>query len=57
MFHVKHSDMPPPPAQAVDVFGDRLDLAMGYAEMLATAGVERGLLGPAKSSGYGTDTF
>ncbi|MFN8087651.1 MAG: 16S rRNA (guanine(527)-N(7))-methyltransferase RsmG [Mycobacterium sp.] len=46
MFHVKHSDMPPPPAQAVDVFGDRLDLAMGYAEMLATAGVERGLLGP-----------
>lgn len=34
-----------PPA-AVKVFGDRLDAAMRYAELLATAGVERGLIGP-----------
>lgn len=46
MFHVKHSDTPPPPAHAVDVFGDRMDLALRYAEMLAAGGVERGLLGP-----------
>lgn len=46
MFHVKHAETPPPPAPAADVFGDRLDLAVGYADMLAAAGVERGLLGP-----------
>jgi 16S rRNA (guanine527-N7)-methyltransferase len=28
------------------VFGDRLPLAIRYAELLATAGVERGLIGP-----------
>jgi 16S rRNA (guanine527-N7)-methyltransferase len=50
MFHVKHVD---PCAQdaavpdaAADVFGDRLGLAQRYAEVLATTGVERGLLGP-----------
>lgn len=35
-----------PPAAADNVFGDRLPLAREYAEFLATAGIERGLLGP-----------
>ena len=35
-----------PPAKAVDVFGDRAALATRYAEILTSAGVERGLLGP-----------
>jgi 16S rRNA (guanine527-N7)-methyltransferase len=50
MFHVKHID---PCAQdaavpdaAAEVFGPRLGLAQRYAEVLATTGVERGLLGP-----------
>ncbi|SIR99299.1 16S rRNA (guanine(527)-N(7))-methyltransferase RsmG [Williamsia sterculiae] len=34
------------PAQAARVFGDRLPLAERYADLLATAGVERGLIGP-----------
>ena len=57
MFHVKHvnpcegSASPAPPAEmeseaAAALFGSRLDLAQRYAEMLAGAGVERGLLGP-----------
>lgn len=36
---------PAPPA-AVEIFGPHLDTAMAYAEILATTGVERGLLGP-----------
>lgn len=36
----------PPPASAAAVFGARLSLAHRYAELLATAGIERGLLGP-----------
>jgi 16S rRNA (guanine527-N7)-methyltransferase len=31
---------------AATVFGDRLPIAVRYAELLATAGVERGLIGP-----------
>jgi 16S rRNA (guanine527-N7)-methyltransferase len=58
MFHVKHGDgldpagtrdstgPGPAPAAAAELFGTRLDLASRYAETLATAGVERGLLGP-----------
>ncbi|ORA14931.1 16S rRNA (guanine(527)-N(7))-methyltransferase RsmG [Mycobacterium arosiense] len=59
MFHVKHVDTTdaagsagertgkdPVPEAAVAVFGERLGIAMGYAAALATAGVERGLLGP-----------
>lgn len=42
MFHVKHTA---PPA-AAEAFGDRLDLAVRYAELLAGPGIERGLLGP-----------
>ncbi len=43
MFHVKHVA---PPAAAEGVFGERLELAQRYADLLATAGVERGLIGP-----------
>ncbi|MBB1029823.1 16S rRNA (guanine(527)-N(7))-methyltransferase RsmG [Dietzia sp. SLG310A2-38A2] len=40
-------DVPPaPPGGAESVFGDRLDLAVRYVEILATAGLERGLMGP-----------
>jgi 16S rRNA (guanine527-N7)-methyltransferase len=62
MFHVKHvggfdgaaapaeaSDAVgpgPAPAAAAEIFGPRLEIAERYAEALATAGVERGLLGP-----------
>jgi len=34
------------PAQARDVFAARLPHAIAYVELLATAGVERGLIGP-----------
>jgi 16S rRNA (guanine527-N7)-methyltransferase len=54
MFHVKHivpgkraaSAVPPPPETAGAIFGPRLDLARHYAELLADAGVEWGILGP-----------
>lgn len=38
------SDAPPP--AAVEVFGDRLPLAVRYASLLGGSGVERGLIGP-----------
>ena len=37
---------PPGPPEAADVFGGALDLARRYAELLATDGVTRGLIGP-----------
>jgi 16S rRNA (guanine527-N7)-methyltransferase len=37
---------PPVPPEAADVFGGALDQARRYAEMLATDGVTRGLIGP-----------
>jgi 16S rRNA (guanine527-N7)-methyltransferase len=59
MFHVKHvgqsdrAHSPEPsdaavslPEAAAAIFGPRLEIAHRYAELLATAGVERGLLGP-----------
>jgi 16S rRNA (guanine527-N7)-methyltransferase len=54
MFHVKHvvsrnpppAPVPSPPEVAAIVFGARLDLARQYAELLADAAVERGILGP-----------
>lgn len=46
MFHVKHAEVPPPPPAVAAVFGDAADGAARYAEILAGAGVERGLLGP-----------
>jgi 16S rRNA (guanine527-N7)-methyltransferase len=38
-------DLAPPP-HAADVFGDALPVLARYAELLAGAGVERGLIGP-----------
>lgn len=55
MFHVKHLDADhdaeptvtaPAAGNAKAVFGTRLAQAEQYAELLATAGVERGLIGP-----------
>lgn len=46
MFHVKHGAAPPPPPAAERVFGDRVDVARRYADLLAGPGVERGLIGP-----------
>ena len=46
MFHVKHDDPPPALDAAEALFGEGLGTAQRYAEILATAGVERGLLGP-----------
>ncbi|MGE2835481.1 16S rRNA (guanine(527)-N(7))-methyltransferase RsmG [Mycobacterium sp. SMC-4] len=43
---MKRADVPPPPPAVPDVFGDRADVVVRYAEILAGAGVERGLLGP-----------
>jgi 16S rRNA (guanine527-N7)-methyltransferase len=37
------------PAHAADLFGPRLDLAVRYANLLATEGVRRGLIGPRES--------
>lgn len=46
MFHVKHSEVPAPPGAVTAIFGDATESAIRYAEILAGAGVERGLLGP-----------
>ena len=46
MFHVKHAEVSSAPEVAAAVFGSELDRARRYAEILAGAGVERGLLGP-----------
>jgi 16S rRNA (guanine527-N7)-methyltransferase len=40
------AELPPAPEQAREVFGDRFDDAVRYAELLAEAGVQRGLIGP-----------
>lgn len=39
-------ELPPAPEQAREVFGDRFEDAVRYAELLAEAGVQRGLIGP-----------
>lgn len=41
---------PVAPAQAAEIFGDRLELACRFAELLATDGVTRGLIGPREVS-------
>lgn len=43
---MKHAHIPPVPTAAEMVFGDRLNIAVNYVELLAAVGVERGLLGP-----------
>ena len=40
------AEVPPEPPEAADVFGGALDQARRYAELLATDGVTRGLIGP-----------
>lgn len=40
------AELPPAPEQARQVFGDRFADAVRYAELLAEAGVQRGLIGP-----------
>ena len=50
MFHVKHVDLADAPHAAAHVFGERMDLAIRYAEWLAGAGVERGLIGPREAA-------
>ncbi len=47
MKHVGLADAPP---AAVRIFGDRLTLAARYAELLATVGAERGLIGPREAT-------
>jgi 16S rRNA (guanine527-N7)-methyltransferase len=46
MFHVKHVELASAPPAALSVFGNRATTAGQYAELLASAGVERGLIGP-----------
>ena len=46
MFHVKHVEVTAAPEAAAVLFGPQLGRAQRYAEILAGAGVERGLLGP-----------
>jgi len=46
MFHVKHVEVSPAPQGVDTFFGPRAGLAQQYAEILAGAGVEWGLVGP-----------
>ena len=46
MFHVKHVEVSAAPQAAEALFGSGMDRARRYAEILAGAGVERGLVGP-----------
>ena len=41
---------PPPPEAAADVFGATLGVAWQFAELLATEGVTRGLIGPRETA-------
>lgn len=46
MFHVKHVEVSAAPRGADAIFGINVERAQRYAEILAGAGVERGLIGP-----------
>jgi 16S rRNA (guanine527-N7)-methyltransferase len=46
MFHVKHVEVSAAPHGADAIFGINVERAQRYAEILAGAGVERGLIGP-----------
>ncbi|HJT95109.1 MAG TPA: 16S rRNA (guanine(527)-N(7))-methyltransferase RsmG [Mycobacterium sp.] len=46
MFHVKHVEVSAAPQGADAIFGANVERAQRYAEILAGAGVERGLIGP-----------
>lgn len=45
---MKHGELSPAPQSAALCFGDKLDVAQRYGEILAGAGIERGLLGPSE---------
>lgn len=45
-FHVKHDNLEPEPAAAVELFGPRIELARSYTQQLADRGEELGLIGP-----------
>lgn len=45
---MKHGEAPPPPPEAIRVFGARFPEAERYVGILAGAGIERGLLGPSE---------
>ena len=44
------AELPPPPPEAREIFGVALDPATRFAQMLATDGVTRGLIGPRETS-------
>jgi 16S rRNA (guanine527-N7)-methyltransferase len=46
LLSVHGQPLPPPPPAARRILGEALPLAESYAAMLATTGVERGLIGP-----------
>lgn len=50
LFHVKHSDLEPEPAEAAALFGDRANLARDFTQHLAELGEELGLIGPLERS-------
>ena len=43
---MKHAEVPTPPDAVAAIFGEATEAAIRYAQILAGAGVERGLLGP-----------
>lgn len=45
---MKHGELSPAPQSAALCFGESLDVARRYGEILAGAGIERGLLGPSE---------
>ncbi len=45
---MKHGELSPAPQAAALCFGDRVDIAEQYGRILAGAGIERGLIGPAE---------
>lgn len=45
---MKHGELSPAPQAAALCFGDRVDIAERYGRILAGAGIERGLIGPAE---------
>lgn len=44
------SPAPAPPPEAAALFADRLDLAVRFADLLCSMGVERGVLGPREAA-------
>lgn len=47
---MKHAEVPTPPDAVTAIFGEATEAAIQYAQILAGAGVERGLLGPREVS-------